>query len=119
ALVVDDLEQVAVAGCDLDGAWLTCRESADDVVRLVVLGPEGGHAERRQDVEDDRYLAGQAVGDQLATVRGQPVCLVRGQQRDPPRRAPVLVERAHQATRLPAAGYARASPPCRGTRVRR
>ena len=55
-LVVDQLEQVPVAGDDVDGHPGVGGEGADDVVGLVAVGADRRDPERRQHVEDDRDL---------------------------------------------------------------
>ena len=56
--VVDELEEVAVAGDDVDRHPAAERggQRADDVVGLVAVDADPGDAERRQRVDDDRHL---------------------------------------------------------------
>ena len=58
--VVDQLEQVAVAGDDVDRTRVAGRQRADDVVGLVAVDAEAGDAQRLEDVLDDRRPAGTA-----------------------------------------------------------
>ena len=64
-LVVDELEQVAVAGDDVDRHPGVGRQRADHVVRLVVVGPDDRDAERLQRRDDDRDLLLERVRDLL------------------------------------------------------
>ena len=97
--VVDELEEVAVAGDDVDRHHVAVAHGigADDVIGLVVGGPDAGDADRRERVDDDRDLRGQLVGDLLAVggVLGDPVRLVGGDGVDAPLRPPVVVPAGH------------------------
>ena len=101
--VVDQLEQVAVAGHDVDRTRVAHREGADHVVGLVAVDPEARDAERLEHVLDDGDLRGQRVRDLLLVAGGHPVRLVRRQRLDPERGAPVVVHRRDQPARLPVA----------------
>jgi hypothetical protein len=58
AVVVDELEQVAVAGDDVHGHGGPLGEGGDHVVGLVLVGADRGDAEGVEHVEDDRDLVG-------------------------------------------------------------
>ena len=62
-LVVDQLEQVAVAGDDVDRAPPAgrCGQGADHVVGLVAVDAHAGDPERRERVPDQRHLRGEGV----------------------------------------------------------
>src|SRR5690606_25456023 len=94
--VVDELEQVAVAGDDVDRAVIGRRQGADDVVGLVLGGSDDGDAERAEHLADDRHLRLERVGDDLDVgagrdLRGDAVGLVAWDEVDAPLRAPVVV----------------------------
>src|SRR5579859_5990037 len=101
-VVVDELEQVPVAGDHLDRPGLPGGQGTEHVVGLVPGGSYGHDAERGEHVEDDRYLWLQTVGYLVPAVGGDAVRLVGGQERDPPGRSPVLVQGADQPVRAPA-----------------
>ncbi len=101
-LVVDELEQVAVAGDDVDGHVGLGGEGADHVVGLVAVLPDHADPVRRQHGLDDRHLDLERVG-YLFDVRVvalddvlDTVALVARHQVDAPLRAPVVVPRAHE-----------------------
>ena len=102
--VVDELEEVAVAGDDVDGHLGARREGADDVVGLVVVGAHHADAERGEHLEDDRDLRLERVGHHLDVGRVtlhdvlDAMGLVRRHQVDAPLRPPVVVPRADQVT---------------------
>ena len=102
ALVVDELEQVAVAGDDVDGHVGLGGEGADDVVGLVAVLADDADAVRRQHGLDDRDLDLERVGH-LLDVRVlalddvlDAVALVGRHQVDAPLRAPVVVPGADE-----------------------
>ena len=101
--VVDQLEQVAVAGYDLHRLRRAGGQGADHVVRLVPGSGRHGHPGCGQYLLDDRHLHGERGRHLLfvlAFVR-QPVRLVRRQGRHPERRPPVRVHAGHQPGRVP------------------
>ena len=105
ARVVDELEQVAVAGHDVDGQRRLRRERADHVVGLVLGGADDRDAEGVERLPDDRHLHLERVGHDLDVGTdggdlGDPVGLVRGDQVDAPLRAPVVVPAGDQMRRL-------------------
>ena len=94
--VIDQLEEVAVAGDDVDGERRPRREGADHVVGLVLGGADDRDAERVERLADHRHLHLERIrhdfdvgpaGDDLR----DPVGLVGRDQVDPPLRAPVVV----------------------------
>ncbi len=101
--VVDELEQVAVAGDDVDRhhAAVPLAERADDVVGLAARRADPRDADGAQRVADDRHLGGEVVGALLDHVGAldQPVGLVGGHQVDPPLRPPVVVPAGHEVRR--------------------
>ena len=108
--VVDQLEQVAVAGDHVDRHRGAGREGADHVVGLVAVGADDADAEGVEHLEDDRHLQLERVGHLLdVRLRTGPlgddaVRLVRRDQVDAPLRAPVVVPRADQMRR-PVVGH--------------
>ncbi len=105
ARVVDELEEVPVAGDDVDRPGGAVGEGADDVVGLVVRGAEPGDADRVENVEDDGYLRGEGVGHGLGVrpflgLLGDAVGLVGGDERHSPGRAPVLVQAGDEIVRF-------------------
>jgi hypothetical protein len=110
-LVVDELEQVSVAGDHVHRAVMLCRQRADDVISLVLGDPDHRNAEQLQRLGDHRHLHRQRIGSHLdvGIVRDllhHPVRLVRRQQPHPPRRSPVVVPARDDRRRLAVAGEA-------------
>jgi hypothetical protein len=97
--VVDELEEVAVAGDDIDRTLRRMGDGADDVVGLVAVGADRRHAESRQHVLDDRHLRDERVGHLLLVAGGDAVRLVRRDRLDPEGRPPVVVHRGDQMGR--------------------
>jgi hypothetical protein len=100
-LVVDELEEVAVAGDDLDRHPGIGGQRPDHVVGLVAVGARDRDAERVQDVDDDRDLRLERVGDLFDVGAAghdvlDPVRLVARDQVDPPLRPPVVVPAARE-----------------------
>ena len=103
--VVDQLEQVPVAGDHVHRLVGAHRQGGDDVVGLVARRPGHGQAGRGEYVVDDRDLRDQRVWGLLvvalrALAFSQPVGLVGRHRLDPERGPPVLVHAGHQAGRL-------------------
>ncbi len=96
-VVVDDLEQVPIAGRNLDRRRFPYRQRSDHVVGLVVGRAHRRDPERVQDLQDDRHLAAEVVRHDLDVSTEDAMFLVRVDQRDPPRRSPVLVQGADDA----------------------
>ena len=95
--VVNQLEQVAVAGDDVDRLAGPRRQRADDVVGLVSGGADDADTECSQHLAHDRHLGLERVGN-LLDVRSaddlldHAVGLVGGQQVDAPLGPPVVVQ---------------------------
>ena len=93
--VVDELEQVPVAGDDVHRHHpaVAVGEGADDVVGLEPRGAQACDADRAQRLSDERYLGGEVVGRLLGDggALDEPVGLVRGDEVNPPLRPPVVV----------------------------
>jgi hypothetical protein len=100
-VVVDELEQVPVAGHHVDRRADGGGQGGDDVVRLVALVLGQGDSGGGQHLGDQRDLHGQAGRGLLGPVRFGPVRLVRRQDGDPERRPPVSVQAGHQPFRRP------------------
>ena len=99
ARVVDELEQVAVAGDDVDRLAGAGGQGGDDVVGLVAGRLGEGDPGRGEDLGDQRDLHDQAGRGLLGPVRLGAVRLVAGDRGDPERRPPVGVEAGDQASR--------------------
>ncbi len=96
AMVVDQLEEVAVARDDVDGDVGAGREGSDDVVGLVGGRPHDRDAEHLERRADHRQLRRQRIGDLFDVGTGgrrlhDAMRLVARQQVDAPGRAPVVV----------------------------
>jgi len=99
ALVVDELEQVAVTGHDVD-VTVSSGQRADDVIGLEPGYAKARHPERGERGHDDRDLHLEVGRRVLAAVDGDPVGLVRRHRVHSESRAPVGVEAGHEAGRL-------------------
>jgi len=115
-VVVDELKQIPIPGDDLDRSVIGAGEGRQHVVGLETGRPHRRDTEAAQQLQNDLDLRSQGVRFLLTTVGGDPVCLIRGQQFDPPIRTPVRVDRAHQpggALVADQSGQAIAEPPNR------
>ena len=97
--VINQLEQVTIAGDDLNRAGLARSQRPDDVVGLVAAGRRHRHPGRGQHFLDHRDLGGQRVGGLLGAVRIGPVCLVGGDRGHPEGGPPVSVHARDEAVR--------------------
>lgn len=98
--VVDDLEEIAIAGDDVDGTVRAGGQRADHIVGFVVGGADRRHSQGGQHVADDRNLRGQLVRDvfdigAVGECPGDAMRLVGGEQRGPPARSPRIVPARH------------------------
>jgi hypothetical protein len=100
--VVDELEEIAVARDDVDGADGLGGEGSDDVVGLMVRASHDRDAEGFELLADDRKLRLERIGDLLDIGSGRhhlgdTVRLVARDEIDAPLRAPVVVPARHDA----------------------
>ena len=91
-VVANELEQVAIAGHDVDGAGLPGAERPEHVVGLVAVDPEDGQTDRVEHLEEYGDLRRQRRRLGLGPLLGEPVGLVGRDGRHPERWAPVVVQ---------------------------
>jgi hypothetical protein len=101
------LEQVPIAGHDVDATVGDGRIRPDDVVRLVLRYPDRRDAQTHECGFDQRDLLLEGIGHLLLVAGGHPVLLVRTDQVHTPLGSPIGVPTGHHGPRPVLADQAR------------